>query len=333
MRLRKYPLMAEAGEGNEGGGAGAMAVDRGDTLSEYTAEIAAKEADSVEKTPEELAAEELAAAATAEEKPRASDGKFAKKDKADDKDDRIPKERFNEAVNKERAAREAAEARAAAAEARVQQEEKSVEVGQYEAHVEKLEAEHAAHILDGDKEKAAATMKQIRMTERHIAKMESEANMANATNKAVEQVRWDAAIASLEAAYPVLNPESEDYDQDMTDIVIAEQHRLMHTQGMVASKALTTAANKIVAKFQKAVAADDSGAEGLAAAKKSSSDRKADQVSKNLSTAASQPGNMKNSGKDSDKAGERELTAHNITRAELDAMPEATKAKLRGDFV
>jgi hypothetical protein len=314
-------MMAADGEGSDAGGA----VDRGD---EIDAAAAAEAVD--ENAAEEPDAVEAAEAAKAEAlgKPRDENGKFTKKEK--EEGNRIPKERFDEAVGKERAAREAAEARAAAAEARVKQEEKAADQGKYDAYIEDLEKQHSKLLLDGESEKASGVMKQIRMAERELARMESDSNIAQATSKAVEQVRWDAAVATLEAAHPMLNPDSEEYDQDMTDIVIAEQHRLMQTQNMPASKALLTAANKIVVKFGKA-STDGVKAAGLSAAKPG--DRKAEQVAKNLAASKAQPGSMKATGRDSDKGGNLEHDGKNITKAELDAMPEATKARLRGDFL
>lgn len=329
MFVRKHVYMAQE-DGASSGGASAV-TDRGDEL------IVAPAAEEVpvlpvtagvEAAPDEAKEAETLAAAAAE-RTRDEGGKFAKKEKGDD---RIPKERFNEAVNKERAAREAAEARAVAAEARVKKEEEAVDLSAVTTEIKKLNTEYAGLLLDGKSEEAAAVMDKIQQAIEYRAERKNETNMASATSRAVEQVRWDAAVSALEAKYPVMNPDSETYDQDLTDIVIAEQARLMRTNGMAASTALLASAEKIAGKFIKGAAADVEGARGLAAAK-GVTDRKAEQVSKNLATAASQPGDMRAAGKDGDKAGESVMNGGSISRAEFDALPETAKAKLRGDFL
>lgn len=316
-------MLYMAKEDGESSGSGA-ATDRGDEL---VAPAVEEVVGAVEASEEAEAAEALAAAAV--ERPRDEGGKFAKKEK---EDDRIPKERFDEAVNKERTAREAAEARAVAAEARVRKEEQAVDLSAVTTEIKKLNTEYAGLLLDGKTAEAADVMDKIQQAIEYRAEKKNESSMASATNQAVEQVRWDAAVASLEAKYSVMNPDSADYDQDLTDIVIAEQHRLMQTQNMSASKALIASAEKIASKFMKSVAVDEEGARGLAASKRVT-DRKAEQVAKNLDTAKRQPGDTRTSGKDSDKAGESVMNGGTISRTEFDALPESAKAKLRGDFL
>jgi hypothetical protein len=326
MFKNRYVLMAEAGN-NEGS---AGATDRGDDVHLPAAGTFGDDSKAAMEAEAAAAAEEAEAlAAAAGGRARDEQGKFAKKDKDDE--GRIPKDRFNEAVGKERAAREAAEARATAAEARVRKEETQADVSAITAEIKKMNAEYAKQLMDGEDVKAADTMDKIQNMIEYRAEQRTQSSMAAATTQAVEQVRWDAAVASLEASYPSLNPESEEYDQDLTDIVIAEQHRLMQTQGMIASKALTTAANKIVVKFMRSSTDGVEGAKGLAAG--GAKDRKEAQVSKNLDAARRQPGSMAQSGKDSDKAGEGAQPSGPISKEDFAALPEATKAKMRGDFI
>ncbi len=327
-------------------------IDRGDSLTPPVAAAPAEEVPSAEA----LAAEALAAAATAKaaETPAATTtddapardagGKFAKKEGHEE--DRIPKERFNEAVGKERAAREAAEARAAAAEALVKKEDQNEELAKFETYMTDLEQKHAKHMLDGENVKAAEVMRQIRHAERQFASMQSDSKVAMATSAAVEQVRMDTAISSLESTYPALNPKDETtFDQDLVDIVLAEQDRLIRVMNYAPSRALTAAADKIMSKFAKPAEKEGTKeaekekekekAAGLGAAKgaESAESRKAAQVAKNLETAAKQPANTKESGKDSDKGGTEIASIAGMTKAEINALPESTRAKLRGDFV
>ena len=105
-----------------------------------------------------------------DEKPRGKDGKFEAK---------IPKSRFDEAVGKERDAREAAERRAAELERQLKAGEqaavRTVEVEKVEAEIAAMEEKHAELITDGKSKEAAAVMKEIRMAERQIARAEADA--------------------------------------------------------------------------------------------------------------------------------------------------------------
>ncbi len=337
MKFLSPYLQNEAGDGTEGGSGGGV-VDRGDNLEDLPPKDDAAKAAADAQADADLKALEdekaAAAAAAEEEKARDEKGRFAKKD---DKEPSVPKHRFDEAVGKEREAREAAERRAAELESRLKQESKNEEVTKMEEAVEKLEQQYSKFLLDGEGEKAAAVMKQIRQSERAIARMETESTASAATERAVEQVRMDTTIARLEADYPTFNPDSEKFDQDLVDIVLAEQNRLIQTQRMLPSAALATAAKKIMDKFaptkDEEKKGDDEEAKGLSAAK-TAEDRKAKQVAKNLDADKRQAPSLKESGADSDKHGQTktEIDVAKLTPEEFKALPESTRAKLRGDF-
>lgn len=333
---------------NNGEGNDLNANDRGDNL-ETAEEIAAREAKAAEEkaaadakaAEEAAAAEELAAKAAADKEEQARDekGKFAKKDKS--VPDHVPKDRFDEAVLKERQGREAAERRAAELEAQVaaqtKAEEKSDAVKKAEDAIEKLEAEHAQLILDGEVGKAAAKMKEIRHAVRDMTVAENASNVEAATSAAVEQVRFDAVVARLKADYPQLRNGSDEFDEDLVNFVLSEHMRLMETGKFPMSVAMSTAAERVMKKFQPAKAADPEGEKNLeeAARKKSEADRKAEQVKKNLDTAARQPASMRDVGKDSDKSGQTDdlPDIDKLNAEEIAALPKATLARMRGDFV
>lgn len=340
MYKQRYFLMDE----NDGAG-GDLPGDRGDNL-ESAADIAAREAKAAgdkaaadaKAADEAEEAEELvakAAADKAEKEEQARDektGKFAKKDK--EVPDHVPKARMDEAVNKERAGREAAERRAADLEAQVKKEERTDAVKQAEDAIEAMEKEHSRLILDGEDAKASAKMKEIRHAERKIASMENDTKLQAATTQAVEQVRMDATIARLAADHPQLRDGSETFDEDLVNFVLSEQTRLMQADRMAPSAALAKAAENVMKKFQPAAAADPEGKKSLDNAK-DVTDRKAEQVKKNLDTAGKQPASMREAGKDSDKAGQSDADPdiNKLSSEEIAALPKATLARMRGDFL
>jgi hypothetical protein len=308
-----YMLSAVDGDGGGGG-----AVDRGDDVPEGNTEVADEPA---VETPEEA---EKEAEKEIEEPARDEKGRF------------IPKERFDEAVGKEREARAAAEQRLAALEkelqSRQQTQKQGADVEAFEAHITTLEDKHTTLLLDGDAKGAAAVMKEIRMAERQIAKLEMQQDSTAITAHAIEAERVEYAIASLEADHPVFNPDSEEFDEELVNFALAEQQRLMKAEGMAPSRALVKAATTIMKRFA-AKPAEVDAKPGLA--KAAQDDRKAAQVAKNLETQKRQPASMRDSGIDSDKAGQQgaNIDPSRLSYEEFEALPDSVKAKLRGDNI
>ena len=305
-------------------------MDRGDAIvapepkePEPVEEPELKEEEPVEEPePEEEPEDEP------EEQPRDEKGKFTGKG--------IPKARFDEAVGKERDAREAAERRAAELERQLKAQERqqvqNVQLQELEAGIEALETKHAELLLDGDTAGAAKIMKEIRMSERQIARAEADSMATQRTTQALEAERFDTAVARLEADYPALNPESDAYDVDLVELVLAKQNTLMRTEGLSPSQAMLRAADQVAQRFLK-VEEQPKDEKGLAAAK-AVEDRKQAQIKKNIDTMKRQPASMKESGIDSDKAGQTGLPdVSMMTAEEFNALPASTMAKLRGDYV
>ena len=269
--------------------------------------------------------EEPEVAEEPEVQPRDEKGKFAGKG--------IPKERFDQAVNKERAAREAAEARAATLEAQLAERvatQQTQEIEQIEARVVDLEAQYGAALLDGNSEKAADLFRQIRHAERAIDRIEARDESRTATAQTLESDRIELAIAKLEADNSVLNPNSEDYNEPLVNFVLAEQSRLMKSEQLSPSRALQKAAKDILERFGPKVAVQAEEPQGLA---KLQGERKAAAVKKNLAAQAAQPGSMRDVGLDSDKAGlvSKIPDINKLSREEYAALPAATRARMRGD--
>lgn len=312
---------------------GSGTVDRGDSLDDESVATAAAEAAAVaEKAAADKAAEkeildDVAAKKDEEEQPRDKDGKFAKKDE----EPRIPKSRFDEQIGKERSAREAAERRVAEMEQQLKQVSRTEDAEKLEGEIVELEKTHTKLLLDGEAEKAAEAMRQIRMKERQIAIGEATHMSAQAKDEAREEIRMDIAIERLQSEYPALDSENEAYDETLVQMTLAMQRQLMETERLPGSRALVKAAATVMERFSRGAAAEKSSdAAGLGAAKVT--DRKAEQVAKNLDTSKRQPGSTKDVGVDSDKIGTKTaIDVSQLSFEEFKALPESTKAKLRGD--
>lgn len=304
-------------------------ADRGNNIPEpEDPKVAAAE-------PEEPEAEETEAEEPGGEEPGAELARD-EKGRFKGKEAKVPKSRFDEQVGKERAAREAAEARAAELERQLAERTKAMEnnakIEELENQIASLEKKHAELLLDGDVEAAAQIMREIRHAERRIAKEEAVAETSSHIARTLEAERVEAIVARLEADYDEFNPQSENYDQDLVELVLSKQKQLIEQQGMSPSKALEKAGREVANRFL-SKAEPEAGGKGLSAGK-TATDRKEAQVAKNLDTQRRQSPSMKDAGMDSDKAGIRDkIDVTKLTPEEFAALPEATKAKLRGDLL
>lgn len=251
---------------------------------------------------------------------------------------KIPKSRFDEAVGKEREAREAAERRAAEAERKLQEGQaaqvRTYQIDAIEADIANLEQKHADLLLDGNAKEAAAVMKEIRMAERRIARAESDAIADQRVTRTLETQKFDTVVARIEADYPEFNPDSDKYDTDLVGLVLAKQGNLIRSEGMTPSAAMEKAAKDVAERFLKTGEVEAKVEEKKGLASTQAADRKQEQVAKNLEASQRQPASMKDAGIDSDKAGKTSsIDVNTMSADELAALPEATRQRLRGDFV
>jgi hypothetical protein len=266
-------------------------------------------------------------------------------DKSDDKSDKgddpardtkgrfIPKQRFDEAVGKERDKAAAAQRQVAELQERLKQFDRGQNLEKIEQEISELETQHAKALLDGNAEKAAQLMRDIRLKERTIAISQSEAISTEARRAAAEEVRMDMAISELERTYPVLNAESDEYDQDVTDMVLATQRSLIENERMSPSQALAAAAQKVMSKLMPTAKQGAPEKKGLGAAA-GATERDKEAVARNLEASKRQPPSSKEVGMDHDKAGvQGNVDVGKMSYEEFVALPEATKARLRGDMV
>ena len=318
---------------------GGAAPDRGDVVTppDVAAEQAAQAAADTEATAEAQAvkdAEELAAAeaATAEDKPRDQSGKFAKKEKDDNV--MIPKSRFDAQLQKERDAREAAERRAKELEDNVSTVKRNLDVEKAVADVSALRKQERAALLDGNEDKAAEFAAQADRLNRQIAISESEQLSTQAKDSAIESIRMEMTVERLEEKFPQLVEGHDEYDKGIVDDILDKQQGLMARERLSPSKALARATEYVMGRLNTSAAPNASKAGGLGAAK-TEVDRKAASVAKNLAASKQQPASTSAAGLDSDKAGQtKELpNVKDLTYEEFNALPETTRARMRGDVL
>ena len=264
---------------------------------------------------------------------RTPDGKFAPKEK-EPEEIKVPKARFDEQVGRERAAREAAERQTAALQEQLREKGVTVDIDAAVQKVRAIRREQETALFDGDKEKAADLADQADDLNRRIGEEKATIRAQDVQRRMeanTETERVNATIEQLETDHPQLAEGHELFDQELVNFTLAEQNRLIAEERLSPSKALIKAATTVMKRFGTIEAAPVKT--GLAAAQ---TDRKAAQVAKNLDTSKKQPGSMKEIGLDSDKAGTSQVAeedAAKMSYEEFSALPDSTRAKMRGDYL
>lgn len=321
-----FGLQLMAPVGNDGGDGGGGAPDRGDDFvpteddlddAQGTAESDQSD-EEVEKSNEEVV------------RPRSSDGKFAKREKVDD-EVKIPKARFDSAVAKERARAEAAERRLAEIDAAQGQIQRNLDIEKAERDVRELRAQERKALLLGDEDKAAALSEQADRLNRQIAIAQAKDVSAADKSTALEAMRMELTTERIYEQYPELDEHGDEFDQDLVDDVNDKWNGLMSRERLSPSKAMARAVREVMQKRAVAPAAAEKGAPLGAPVK----GRKEAAVAKNLDAARRQPASTRMVGADSDKFGQTgKLPAvDDMTYEEFGALPEKTKAQMRGDYV
>lgn len=208
------------------------------------------------------------------------------------------------------------------------------EVSKRESSIQALEKKMQEQLLAGDNEKAAETMTQIRHAERELTEMKSEVRMAEVEARAIERARYDIVLERIEAAYPQLNADHEDYDESMVAEVIELQQGFVKN-GRSASDALQRAVRYVLGKPE--TGAQRTAVEVTPRVNKDEvvAQRRTQAAEKTADTIKRTPPDTKGVGLDSDKMGG---AMSNIDLAKLDVdafakLPEETVRKMRGDVL
>jgi hypothetical protein len=308
------------------------AIARGDVVDDDELAKAAAEAeddDGSVKTPEELEAEATAAALAAKEAEDDDD------EPGDDADDgiNIPKARYDEDRQKSRVEKAQLEARIKELEGKGRKKDEGPTIAELQTEIEELEDKYEAHLLEGETTEAAAlrretNIKRNALTDRKIKDQSSAMGAA-----AVEQVRYDTQLATLEAKYPAMNPDSSEFDKvvsDEVDTLIAA----FESSGMSITKALNKAVQYAIINKQPAKKADDDDdKDDDVDVEKIKADRKRKAQDKALKTVKKTPADLKDVGVNSDKGGRTDGLPDplKMTQAQFDKLTEAQKAELRDD--
>lgn len=346
--MRKYQKPADDGDTGAAGGT----VDRGDDFESDEDDTPAKKDTKAKTEPSADAAEVERMAAEAkvkadakddvdetdeEETETETDEQKAAKAKAR-KDTRVPLARHEALLTREREARAAAEAEVARLKQGQVVADTNEKLTEAEDKLLSLEKEYTKLLADGEHEKAATKMGEIRKLERGIIETKATFETQAAEARAYERVQYDNTVSRLEEAYPVLNPDHADYDKDKVAEVVELRDGFVATGKYTRAQAIQKAAKALMGvETTRQTAAVETTAKVKTedVAKKVEEDRKAAARKKAADASTKQPADTKKVGLDSDAMGGG-LSAKAVmgmSQDEFAKLDEKVLARMRGDEV
>lgn len=335
--FNRYMNPAEAGVGGGGGGGGG---DRGDDFTPT-----GDDAKSVKNAQKEPSLDELDGGKGGgsdddddkDDKDDAGKDGDAGKDDKTRKDSRIPLARHKEILQREREQRLVLEQQLAKYQQSGEVADANKEIDAGEKKLSDLEDRYEQLLADGKTAEAKSVRTEMRALERDLANARAQLTASVTQARAIEQVRYDMTLERLEAAYPAINQDSEDFDEGKMKEVLRLQRAFVR-DGETPSKALQDAVKYVFPPESSAQrkATDvkprvDTDDPKVVAEQK----RRQEALKRNVEAAGKQPPKNTTVGVDHDKAGGK-LTAERVmsmNQDEFAKLAEADLAALRGDEI
>lgn len=239
----------------------------------------------------------------------------------------IPKSRFDEVQHKAREREAELQRRLVAAEERKQKETSNENVTAMEEELDKLDTQYAELLLEGDMDKAAAVRKQWRQKQNDLFDIRLEQRSSMASKQAIETMRFDRQLAEYEVKYPVINPDSDAFDQEVANEV-AELMGAFEATGWNAVAALNKAVKYVIHEDTNAPAPSVDPDVVRTKRKVAARKKVAEVVDKS-------PPDITDKGRDSDKVGTGDGLP-DVTKMSPEQFAQLTDAqlrKLRGDTI
>jgi hypothetical protein len=236
----------------------------------------------------------------------------------------IPKDRFDQAVRKEREKLELANKQLAELREKEQLQSKADDIAEAQKWMKEMVRKRNNLLADGELEKAAEIDDKILEVQDAIADRRAEMRTEKAKEATRAEVQYDAVVAKVEAMYPQIDPESEDYDEEAVAEVRALMRGYQQELKLSAAKALERATKRVFGEVDKK-SQESQVDQGLR--------RKQEAVARNLDAAKKQPPSTKDVGLDHDKKGGGldAKTVLRMNRTEFDKLSDDVLARLRGD--
>lgn len=242
----------------------------------------------------------------------------------EDKDEpRIPKSRLDFVTARAKQRQEAAEAKIRDLETRLASSQLSEDVAKLEDEISTLDEQYDEFITNGDREKARAVRGKLRELERKRAVAIATASARTEAIGKVEEYQYQAGVAALQAEFPALDKDSDEFDEELTGEVLELVEAYYATGKHTPAKALKMAADKLLRRGSRTPAASRMG-----------KDRDQEARRRTADTVKRSPPDTVRAGVDTDKAGPRGgIDIMRMKSQDLDKIDPKVLAKMRGDYV
>ena len=247
----------------------------------------------------------------------------------------IPLDRHEKLLKKERTRREELEAQLSQSRAGQQMAQANEDLYRVEDELVAMEAKYNDLLAEGNTQAAAQLMTQIRRKNAELNSITAAQRDAEVMARAVEKVRFDEALDRIEEAYPELDPDSDEYDedtyQDVYDLMMAGRQR-----GLSATKALQRAVARVMGaetSGQKRATTATPRVDESEVANDLAAERRGEAVKRNLDASKRTPPATHRTAAGNDVAGGA-LTAKAVmqmSEADFEKLDEKDLARLRGD--
>lgn len=249
------------------------------------------------------------------------------------REQRIPLSRHKDMLEKERAKRADLERQLAQYQRGTEVASLNQDITQAEENILAMEKQYNALLGEGELDKAAALMSKIRQAERSISDAKNDMKIAAAEARATERARYNLALERIEAAYPQLNEDHDDFDAGLMEDVI-DLKGAYERKGLTPTAAMQKAVDKLLGTSTKKQEAAIETTPRVPT-KDVAAERKKDAVKKTLDAVGKTPPSTTKVGMDSDKAG-GSLTAKDVmklSQEDFSKLPDDVLARMRGDEV
>ena len=226
------------------------------------------------------------------------------------KEPMIPKKRFDEVLQKQKALQKKLD------EATAPKVDVPAEAPKYDFDSKELEYQNL--LLDGEVKKAADLRQEIRTAEKQQTMWEVKTQIGQQTQQSQEQIALQAKAEQIAAANPVLDENHASYNETKTNEVL-ELRDAYILQGYQGADALQKAVDLLVP-------ADAPQTENVVE-KKIVEKKQVANTNKKIEAAEKQPPAMKGKNKT-----DKKIDIDTLSVDEFDALPDETLRRMRGDF-
>jgi hypothetical protein len=318
-------------------------LDRGDTVAQAAADKKGEGADPGKGGAKDTKADKDGEAAAGDKLSRANENESEEtpEERAEREAEeakrriRIPKARFDEAQAKARAREAALLEQIEKLKAGQQSTLTQQALKQAQAQIDSLQDKYEDLILDGKKEEARQVRRHLDAMRSELVEYQTSVKADSARRQAIDELTYSSQLAGIEAKYPELNPDHEDFDEAKTDEVATLLDAFVKA-GTPRAEALARAVKYVAGSPREAT---DNASAARKTAEQIAAERAAQARERNNEANKRQPANMSKVGLNSDqagkKAGDLNVDVMKMSQAQFAkfAQDEEAMAAARGDTI